>query len=233
MQDGSTAQEGRGHFQTRPRWRLEGLQDAASPRPLLVALHGMGQDLDIMAGQIAPLRSRDGLLLLPDAPLPFERKAEGGERGLGHAWYVYTGDQADFLAWAERAEAYLLGLIDDLIASGVADSERVSLIGYSQGGYLAGILALRNPERFRAAIIVNARVKHEVAGQPSAAASRPEFLVLHGEHDRFIPLDAARASTDQLAASGTEAQFEAFPSGHRFSEDQAARARDWLDERGL
>jgi phospholipase/carboxylesterase len=233
MSDALRIDDGEGSFDTRPRWRAIVPAAAPDPLPLVLALHGMGQNLELMQEQVAALAGPDRLLLLAEAPLPFEKRNEEGGREAGHAWYIYTGDQDDFLAWAERAEQYLFRLLEEACRRYRVDRQRIALLGYSQGGYLAGIAALRHPERFGACVIVNARLKHEVAGQPAAAASPPDFLVLHGEKDRFIGIETARASLEQLRARGFRAEFEAFPSGHRFTSEQATRAAAWLAERRL
>ncbi|MEZ6195947.1 MAG: alpha/beta fold hydrolase [Planctomycetota bacterium] len=223
--------EGHAHFDTRPRWRLRGPADAGpEPRPLVIALHGMGHDgarlLDQLDGALD-----DRVLLVPDAPLPYETRDAEGRRGEGRAWYVYTGDQAAFLDSAARAEDYLFGLVDAVAARAPIDASRLALLGYSQGGYLAGIIALRHPERFGAVVVVNARIKHEIATETPGPT--PEFLVLHGERDRFIPVETARESARLLAERGLSCRFETNPGGHSLRPEQAARAAAWLAERGF
>ena len=202
--------------------------------PLVVAFHGMGEDGAGFAELLRGLESDERILLFPDAPLPRETKTDDGRRE-GFAWYIYTGDQAAFLASVERTETYILSLIDRIIDTQPVDPERVALLGYSQGGYFAGIMALRHPGRFRGLASACCRLKHEILPEGDADTPPPSLpiLAVHGARDRHIPIDAARDSAESLRALGLDVDFRVFPSGHGFSSRQIAEVGVWLNERGL
>src|ERR671917_147654 len=105
----------------------------------LIAIHGRGagaEDIFALAREVAP---PDIAILAPQAA--------------GNTWYPYR-----FLEPTERNEPYLssaLRIVADLIAQlgerGIR-SERVALLGFSQGACLALEAAARNPRRYAGVI---------------------------------------------------------------------------------
>src|SRR5688500_16250527 len=76
-------------------------------RPLVVLLHGQGMRGDKML-ELSGLGG-DALrhVLAPDGLYPVEKRRPIGTKPakpneIGHAWYMYTGDQADFRRELER-----------------------------------------------------------------------------------------------------------------------------------
>ena len=171
-------------------------------------------------------------LLAPDGPLPFEKRKNPGI-AIGHGWYLYTGDQAQFHAELERAEAYVLAWIAKARAERSIDSSRITLLGYSQGGYLAGFLALRHTDLVRGLVLVSTRFKHEFVVQELRSAPLPAVLVVHSEGDVAIPWKAAEPSVDLLRHAGADVEVELHGEGHRLPGDLGARVSSWLGRKGL
>ncbi len=201
-------------------------------RSLVVALHGMGQHARYLEARLGGLRDPDRALLIPDAPLPFEVKTPEGGRREGRAWYIYTGDQEAFLESAHQTAAWLKDLIEDVRRTEDLENTPLVLLGYSQGGYFAGLFAARGGLLPARLIVINGRLKDEIV-DADRAADWPRTLVVHGEKDRFLPIDRARASAEALANAGAPVDFRAFPSGHGLNPDQIALIDAWLRETGL
>ena len=191
---------------------------------LLVALHGMGMSAASFAPDVLACLPQGTSALIPQAPLPYEMRSPKGIRQ-GNGWYIYTGDTEGFLASMRHAEAWLLRQVDFAVADHGFDPARVSLLGFSQGGYLAGYMGLRHPKRFRRLVVAAARIKHEVLDEDARRAATKEFRVLqvHGEADESIAASAARASCDAIAASGVPVEFRAYPAGHAVLRDERCR----------
>jgi phospholipase/carboxylesterase len=182
---------------------------------LLLALHGQGMSGERFAQWVAPLLPEQTAALLPDGPLPFEIRGSRGIRQ-GNGWYLYLGDGAAFVAEMERTGAWLLDLLADEVARRGIDPARVSLLGFSQGGYLAGHLGVTHAGRFRRLVVAGARMKDEVLADaaPRAAAAGLEVLAVHGAEDPNVAPDASRRSADALTAAGLPVRFATFPGGH-------------------
>ncbi len=194
---------------------------------LLVALHGLGMTPESFRDEVSACAPAATTLLIPQGPLPFEMRRPSGIRQ-GNAWYIYTGDNPEFRAWLPRTEEWLLRVVDHALEHDDIDPGRVDLLGFSQGGYLAGFAGVRNPDSFRRLVVAGGRIKHEILAEPAATAVRdhPEFRVLcvHGDSDESISGDAVRRSADALRAQGLEVSFEAFPAGHRVLREPGCQA---------
>jgi predicted esterase len=182
--------------------------------PWLAALHGFGESAARFDALLAPLDGAPYARLVPDAPYPVEVDDAAGKRRIGRAWYQYDGDQARFLTALATAETYL----DDVFAAAgrVAplDPTRGVLLGYSQGGYLAGVAAFRRRARYRALVGVACRVKTEVLAAELAAAAGYPVLLVHGRRDAHTALAAQEAAHAALVAAGIEARLVVHEGGH-------------------
>jgi phospholipase/carboxylesterase len=193
---------------------------------LLVALQGWGMSASSFAKDVGPLLPQGMSALIPQAPLPFELRSADGIRQ-GNAWYIYTGgDDADaFLASMRRAEDWVLRLVDAVTADHGYDAARLALLGYSQGGYLAGWTGLRHAARFRRLVVAAARIKHEVLEEDARrAASTPlRVLAVHGDADDDVAASRSRTSVEALAAWGVAAEFREYRFGHGVIRDERCR----------
>jgi phospholipase/carboxylesterase len=192
---------------------------------LVVALHGMGMSAASFAKDALPLLPERASLLLPQAPLPYEVRGMSGLRQ-GNAWYVYTGDTGPFLEAMARTEEWLLRQVDFAVQDGGFDAKRVALVGFSQGGYLAGWTGIRHPARFSRVVVAAARIKHEVL-EADARRAGPEgqrVLQVHGEDDPSVGVAPARASCEALVAWGLPCEFRVYRGGHAVLRDPACIA---------
>lgn len=198
------------------------------PGPLIVALHGRGEDESIMRARMAPLARAGWRVLVPQAPYPFD--SVGRRRRIGYAWYQFDGDQASFLASMDAAGAFLFPLIDRMRERlGVATRD-LALLGFSQGAYLGYYLGLRHPERFRAVVGVAGRAKAESV-DVRAAAGRVSILHLHGRDDEAMSPEPCRASIQALRDAGVDATFRLAEGGHDVTPAMVQEAETWLATR--
>jgi phospholipase/carboxylesterase len=191
---------------------------------LVVALHGMGQSAESFAKDALPCVPERASTLIPQAPLPFEMRGAKGIRQ-GNGWYVYTGETESFLASMQHVEEWLLKQVDFVVRDHGFDARRVSLLGFSQGGYLAGYVGVRHATRFRRLVVAAARIKHEVLEADAKRASETGLRVLHvhGDADESVAAAAARSSADALAGFGVPTEFRTYASGHAVLRDERCR----------
>ena len=198
----------------------------------LVALHGMGQDGSVMARKLKPFSDRGVALLIPDGPYRFEIRGRDSIRE-GHSWYIYTGDQDRFLKSLETTEKDLLDLVEPILDEHRVKAPQTTLLGFSQGGYLAGFTACRNPHRFGNCVIASARLKHEFLTEELASDLLPAVLLLHDEKDPMTEPDPVRESSRILSEAGADVRVEWHSDGHQFGEGSKKALQDWLEMRGL
>lgn len=197
------------------------LPEAASAHhrvPLVVALHGVGENPQHFATIFAPWTRASGFALL----------AIGGSearslKGDAFAW-TYPRD-------VERVHA----IVGDILAHQPIDPARVYLLGFSQGAVMSYPVAFRDPMRFAGVIAMSGAMMPETidAAGMAAAATHLPILAFHGEQDGNVLIALDRATQDRLRAAHFTTTLTAFTGGHQFPPDtavQLTQAIRWLDE---
>jgi predicted esterase len=194
-----------------------------------------GAALTRAAGAVVLVHGRGagaaGILPLGEA-LAFPDLALLAPEASGRTWYPHS-----FLAplaanepHLSRALAEVGGLLDDLIAAGMP-SERIALLGFSQGACLALETVARLPRRYGAVLAFSGGLIGP-PGTPRAYAGRfertPIFLGC-SDVDPHIPLERVQESTQVLASMGAEVTERIYPGfGHGVNDDEIAHARRLL-----
>jgi predicted esterase len=187
-------------------------------RVVVIMVHGRGAGPKNIL-EIAPaLRLTDATWLAPAA-------SQG-------TWYPQS-----FLAPIEQNEpgitsgiAVVHGLIDEAIAAGVP-SERIVLLGFSQGACLASTAAQRRPARYGAVLVFSGGL----IGPPGTVWSErgsfdgtPVFLGC-SDVDGHIPATRVRETAAVFERMGAAVTMKLYPGmGHLVSEDELAVAREIL-----
>ncbi|GAA3106506.1 S9 family peptidase [Streptosporangium carneum] len=153
-----------------------------------------------------------------------------GSDGYGEAFYT-----AALGAWGIADTDDFLSPIDELVAEGVADPERLGLTGYSYGGYISCWLPTRT-DRFKAAIPGGCVSDlHSMSGTSDAgyylktyecggdvAAQSPmggvarvttPTLLLHGDADDRCPVGQAEQWFAALREQGVPVRLVRYPGG--------------------
>jgi phospholipase/carboxylesterase len=88
--------------------------------------------------------------------------------------------------------------------------------GFSQGGALSFVVAVRHPEAVRAAIPVSGWLPTGLLPRPGAEVA--PIRALHGGADTLVELDPTNEAVASLVDRGADASIEVFPRvGHAFT----------------
>ena len=169
--------------------------DAEGEMPLVVLLHGYSvnatvQDAYFRLTQQA--RARGFVLLLPDGTVD-----DSGNR----FWNALPG----FGGRPSGVDdvAYLTALVDEIEARYPIATDRVYLLGHSNGGFMSYRLACDRADRF-AGLVSLAGSSYPDAAAASCTPSRPvSVLQIHGDMDDTVlydGVDGAYASAPDIAA---------------------------------
>ena len=195
--------------------------------PLVVLCHGQGEDPDRALAAWPRTSALPAHVIAPAGPLPYEIRT-GDRFRIGRAWYLYDGGDRLFRETVTASAAWLSALIRRVEADRGWRPRGRALVGFSQGAYFGYVAALSPPGLFDRLVAAAGRLKEEfVAG----ALERPgplRTLILHGEADRAVSVEAAHRSHQALRRAGYEAELALFPGGHRLGPDQDRRAAAWL-----
>ena len=165
-----------------------------------------------------------------------------GSTGYGKAFR-----RGNYRDWGGKDVQDLLSGVDHVIDLGVADPERMGIVGWSYGGYLTAA-TITQTARFRAAVIGDGMVNlvsyamgHDspdflpshfggevwevkdllLARSPIAHVDRVNTptLILHGEHDQRVPIWQGYEFYNALKRRGCPTQMVVYPrTGHTPSE---------------
>jgi phospholipase/carboxylesterase len=188
-----------------------------APTGLLVALHYASGTpamwAELVAGWDAPLR-----VLALQGPVPHRRG--------GYTWFPPDHEQKDEagkLADVEHVVERVAGSIRKLRAV-YPEITRVAVTGFSYGGDVAWLLAIRHPELVDAAVPMGSRLLGDPSGAATAAVS-----VLQGETDAIIDARRTSARVDALRARGVPIELTVFSGlGHDLSPALIADWRTYL-----
>jgi phospholipase/carboxylesterase len=203
-----------------PRW---GPAAGGAPRRLVALLHGLGAD-GFNLIDLAPSWGRavpDALFIAPHAPEPCDLAPYGRQ------WFSLADrSPAHMLAGLRLAAARLDAFLDAETARlGLAPRD-VALMGFSQGAMTALFCGLRRAAAPAAILAYAGRlIAPETLGTELRA--RPPVLLVHGEADAVVPVEASRAAASALRALGVPVE-SAYRPGLDHALDEAGISLDGL-----
>jgi carboxymethylenebutenolidase len=172
-----------------------------APRPSVLLLHGAG-----------------GF----DRRLALYNKYAAGLAAAGmdaYLVYYYGADDTGVGDEFEQQYALRATLVDDLADHLLAQKDsngKVALVGFSNGGILATGAATLDP-KISAAVIYYGTEPWPLERPPRRY---PPLLILHGDADKIIPVDAGKRLAEQAKKLGASVDLVIYPGeGHGFGID--------------
>jgi predicted esterase len=192
--------------------------DPAAARIGAILIHGRGASARDILGVAHELSLADVAFVAPQAA--------------GNTWYPYS-----FLAPIAQNEpgltsalAVIEGLVRRFEQAGVA-SDRVALLGFSQGACLTLEFAARHPRRYHAIVAFSGGVigpPGTPRDYPGSFEGTPAFLGC-SDVDAHIPVERVHESADLYRRMGALVDARIYPGmGHTINEDEIAAARALL-----
>jgi phospholipase/carboxylesterase len=184
------------------------------PKQLVVFLHGYGadgKDLIEIGRQWRPWLP-NAAFVAPNAPEPC------GMSAMGRQWFALSNRRPDEREGADerwagvvKARPVLDAFLDAELARLGLDESRMALVGFSQGTMMALHTGLRR-KRAPAAILGYSGVligpEHlSEATARDARGAAPPVLLVHGDQDPVIPLEALFVSAEELAKAEIPSQW--------------------------
>lgn len=126
---------------------------------------------------------------------------------MGYQWFAITRMQPDeMLRGVERAAPVLNAFIDGELARLGLDGTRLALVGFSQGTMMSLHVGLRRAQP-PAAIVGYSGALPGAEKLPAEIVSRPPVLLVHGDADDMIPVQALHAAANGLGAAGVAVRW--------------------------
>lgn len=171
-------------------------------KSLVILLHGLGADGSDLIG-LAPHWAQslpDAAFVSPHAPFPCDMAP------MGRQWFsLRDGSPTAMARGVQQAAPILDAFIDsELEKAGLAD-DRLALVGFSQGTMMSLHVALRRTRAcagvlgFSGMLVAPETLKDEIH-------ARPPIMLIHGDSDELIPVEALHGAVSALADAGASAQ---------------------------
>ena len=179
-----------------------------APRQLVVLLHGYGADGNdlISLGQHWRGLLPDAAFVSPHAPEPC-----GGNPFGGRQWFELTfRDMSERWRGVCHAAPTLNAFLDEELARHGLNDDALALVGFSQGSMMALHVGLRRPKPVAGIVSFSGLL----AGPEHLAGdirSRPPVLLVHGELDDLIPVEALAQARSVLGAAGVPVEWHVSP----------------------
>jgi len=172
------------------------------PRQLVVFLHGYGADGNDLIGL-----GREWAQSLPHAAFVSPNAPEPcGMAPMSRQWFdLSLGDMALIAEGVKRAAPALQAFLNAELKRYELPASALGLVGFSQGTMMALAVGLaRKPAP--AAIVGYSGALATVEALPMPG-SGPDILLVHGDRDEVIPVDAMLMAREQLAQAGLPVEW--------------------------
>jgi len=179
---------------------------AGRPAPLVLLLHGAGEDARDGLAQLRQQADGAGLILLALS-------------SQGPTWDLILGRGRYGRDVAAIDEA-----LGQTFASYAVDPDRVAVGGYSDGASYAISLGISNGDLFGNVLAFSPGFM-----APVGRAGSPRFFVSHGTRDRWLPVDrTSRRIVPELEGAGYEVTYREFDGPHVVPPAISQEAVDWF-----
>lgn len=211
---------------------LETLEFTTAPQPQasVIVLHGLGADGHDFVPVAQMMDAGVGVrYVFPHAPMMPVTINNGH---VMRAWYdirhadlAQREDEAGLRASQERVAA----LVAREIERGIP-SERIVLMGFSQGCAMTLLAGLRQPHRLAGLVGLSGYLPlaETTATERHPANQDTPIFLAHGTADPVVPIGRAIASRDLLQQLGYPVQWHEYPIPHSVSPEEIADIEAFL-----
>ena len=187
-----------------------------------LVLHGLGDSKDGWK----PVASMLGLdhvgFIFAQAPLSYPP---------GWSWFDIRGDFSVDDRQVRESRRLIDELIDHLLITLAIPSEKLFVLGFSQGCLMTLDVGLRSARRFAGLIGISGFMAmiDEYPAAFGAAVREQHLLLTHGLYDGLIPIASARRYRDALLKLGLKPQWCEYAKDHGIDpEDEIPDLRAWI-----
>jgi len=205
---------------------LEQTQSDARNQPLVIFLHGFGSNEEDLFGIKDALPST-WTYLSARAPMPVDPQ--------GYRWFTKTPGDGDYngeTADLQRSAALIEDFVRKATAKYHTHSDRVFLVGFSQGAIMSYEVGLRKPALVRGIAALSGSVLPVLKAElkPSESLGKLAIFIGHGTLDQALPYASATQANEVLVGLGLTPEFHGYPGmPHTVSETEVQDLKAWLE----
>lgn len=200
-----------------------------TPAPLLIALHGYGANKRQMmreARQMAPADFAIAALQGFHQHMK-EPKESGGPLRFGFGWLTNFHPE-ESVAIHHQA---MIDLIETVVAQGIADRQKIFLLGFSQSCALNYRFAFTHADLLRGVIGICGGLPGDWETNESYKPTSAAVFHLAGSQDEFYTPARVADYAKQLCLRASDVTFRTYEVGHDFTPQMRPDIRGWLEAR--
>lgn len=203
--------------------QLEGVtRRVDNPQEVILLLHGLGERGKRIFRKLLPYLPKDALIIAPNGPFPIQRNKQKTVE-FGHSWYFYDKIEKKYFINQDLAKFWLR----DLLKMENSKSLPVTIIGFSQGGYLA---PLAGKEIKETKLIIGLCCEFRTTLIQEKLPF--EMVAVHGEDDEIIPPSMAQNEIALLKNIGINVDFHSVKGGHEITSEMGKMVQEILEKYG-
>jgi phospholipase/carboxylesterase len=172
-----------------------------------LVLHGLGDSKDGWKPVADELDLPELGWCFAQAPIPYYG---------GWSWFDIYADHSIDIAQQHESRDELKQLVDHLLATLKIPSERLFVMGFSQGCLMTLDLGLRSNQRFAGLIGISGFLTNldEYPAAFGSAVKQQHLLLTHGLYDSVLPIAPTRRVKDRLLAMGVPLDWREYAKDH-------------------
>ncbi len=219
---------GKTSFKIEVPYKLIETGKKGNKKPLILYLHGFGDNLKDFEKQMAPLLDVEAYHLFIQGPYPlYEKRGGKTVSKWGRAWYLYDGKRKQFIKSLEITSEFIQEIVDNLIK--FINVSRICVIGYSMGGYVAGYFGLTRWKHVHEIVVIGARIKTEVISEEGwKNLNHLNILAIHGKNDDTVDHKNQEKEIQNLKERGISAQLLLLDEKHGMNDNYIKNTLNWL-----
>lgn len=205
-------------------WQMKTMERRpTTPKSITLLLHGYNERGLRIFRKLKRHLPADTHIIAPNAPFPLPR-VKPDRLDFGYAWYFYDR----FTQSYHVDQQLVLTLLTNLLKKTNPDNLPVTIIGFSQGGYLAPLVAFSEPQTKH---VIGIGCEFRTRFFPT----QPNFTLdaIHGTSDPLVSCEHAKTEIDLLKDHGIAVGWHEIPDlKHEISNEVAATISKLLEQYG-
>ncbi len=189
--------------------------------PALFLMHGIGSNEQNMLSLIDGLKDRCFI---------FSVRGQLSQPP-GYAYFTIQGYGKPHREVFDHGISQLNSFIDYAVGQYQVDSDRLYLLGFSQGAIVSMTLGLTLGNRIKGIVALSGYipgfVKEEYNIKPVDQLS---LFISHGEFDNILPYEWGVESNEYFKSLNAQVTFKSYPEGHTVSLENKQDFTNWLLE---
>jgi predicted esterase len=207
--------------------------DPAKRYRMVLLLHGNGQRPEVMLRWARQLNIPDVIWVAPEAPYVKTHDVAASQReqysAAGESLHAPDSLRDDIV---RSSSAWYHSVIDDARITLPVTNDKPVVIGFSQGGFYAHVIATRYPEHVSSIVSICGSMYSDGDVTTNYAKLRTygiPVLVLHGTKDETVPLQTGELIDAALTSAQVAHVYRPFNGGHWPTAEADQAIRSWLD----